>query len=178
MNGGLYEKEFYKKCLNYLLGLRLTVKAPWWHLRESLMFIDEAGSRVLLMDAEKVALPLMRFTITDIILIRLWNQIGQEFQYHRFKYVYPSGLVGSWMQSRSAMETIATTSLSFVLPTRWQNMLKNYSKLSAHDRHEALETANGLIGIMIRRKPHFKNLLCDIPLWLFIAQSCSLFRST
>ncbi len=140
MNGGLYEKEFYKKCLNYLLGLRLTVKAPVVALTESLMFIDEAGSRVLLMDAEKVALPLMRFTITDIILIRLWksNRPGVSISLDSNMFIRQALLDHGC--SEGPLWRRLQLHLSACLADKMAKYVENYSKLSAHDRREALET--------------------------------------
>lgn len=140
MNGGLYEKEFYKKCLNYLLGLRLTVKAPVVALTESLMFIDEAGSRVLLMDAEKVAFAAKAVynyrynpdSVVEIKSARSFNILDSNMFIRQALLDHGCSEGPLWRRLQ--------LHLSACLADKMAKYVENYSKLSAHDRREALET--------------------------------------
>lgn len=55
MNGGLYVSDFYYKSLVKLLNIKLDAKYDITSATESIPFIDEVGSRILLMEADKVA---------------------------------------------------------------------------------------------------------------------------
>lgn len=140
MNGALYEKELYKKSLNYLLGLKLTVKSPVVALTESLLFIDEVGSRVLLMDAEKVAFAAKAVynyrynpdSLVEIKSARSFNVLDSNMFIRQA--LLDHGCSEGPLWSRLQLH------LSACLADKMAKYVESYPKLSAHDRREALET--------------------------------------